>query len=890
MSRDCPDEAVVLDFVEGRLADADEMHVREHIAECAPCRELVANVVDTHSRDSSPGRDAVAADLMRGEMIGRYTVLAREGAGGMGAVYSAYDPELDRKIAIKLLRTPMHRGDAHADPAAPRARMAREAKAMARVQHPNVVAVYDVGNFGDELFIAMELVVGTTLAVWRRAATRSWREILVRYLHAGEGLAAAHRAGLVHRDFKPDNVLVRAIDDRVLVADFGLVRMHASVDELTTAVAMHPHDGTSTASFVGTPKYMAPEQRAGESVDARADQFSFCRALEEALFEQGDANAPTWLRAPLARGQSTAPADRWPAMDALLAALRRDPVQVRRRRLARASVAVLAGALVLGTWRSWITAAPACPEPTAALAGVWDDAVREKVRAAFAQSERSYAADTHARVEAALSDHAERWSTMRRDACEATKVRGEQSEEMLDLRIGCLDRQREAFAALTELLSDASTTDVDQALGVVGSLPSPRACADTEALRSAAPLPDDPEARAAIERLFAELARAQTRQYMLGDAPAALERVQALAAEVEQLDHAPLQYKLLSLLSDLQDLSGDRPSAEESIVAALDAATRAHDDRGVATALVKLVAIVGVGERRFAEARIAARITESTLLRLRNVDETRAALWSVMGLVARLEGRYADAAALHERALALLDAAEDATIGERAAERSNFAAALIAVGKHADAQARLDEALVMLEQELGAAHPLLGSIHMNIGYNHAEQDDRAGARAAYERAIAIWERAYGPDHMMVADVLDNLSTMEVRDGLLAQAQAHSERAIAIFTRTLGTDHTETGDAILNFGNGLHRQGRLDEAATQYERALAIHEKALGADHVELAYDLTSLGECRLDQGRVDDAIPLLERALALRERSDGNAKLAERTREILARARRGANE
>ena len=382
-----------------------------------------------------------------------------------------------------------------------------------------------------------------------------------------------------------------------------------------------------------------------------------------------------------------------------------------------------------------------------------------------------------------------------------------------------------------------------------------------------------------------ELARVRTRQYMLGDAPAALERMVAARGGSRALDHPPLRFAALSLMSDLQDSSGDAAAAETSIMAALEAASEARDDHAAATALVKLVALVGVGGRRFDEARITGRIAEAALTRIPDADETRAGLYSVLGLLARLEGRFADARTMHERALFLADSADDASIAQRAAERSNLAATLIMMGEHERARVLLEQALELLERELGPEHPIVGHVHMNLGLGRAREDDHAGARREYEQAIAIWERAYGPDHVLVADCLDNLSVSEQAEGSLAEALAHSERAIEIFTRTLGPDHSESADAILNFGGVLHRQGHLDRAAAEYERALAIHEKALGAEHPDLGYDLTSLGECRLDQGRPVEAVALLERALALREGSGGDPRLADETRVMLDRAR-----
>ena len=304
--------------------------------------------------------------------IARFLVVDELGAGGMGRVYAAYDPELDRKVALKLV----HRRDS----ADSEARLQREAQAMARLSHPNVVTVYEVGSHAGQLFIAMELVAGENLAAWLAAATRPWQVVLAMFRAAGEGLAAAHDAGLVHRDFKPANVLVGA-DGRARVADFGLVHASEAVPERGAGAGGASKDLTWAGTVMGTPAYMAPEQLRGEATDARTDVFSFCLALWEALYgarpftgatmeerqraiERGLPDDPPrssardrWLRPLLRRGLAADPVRRWPDMRPLLAALARDPAleRSRRRRGAVLTFAflVLGGALVFGASALW---------------------------------------------------------------------------------------------------------------------------------------------------------------------------------------------------------------------------------------------------------------------------------------------------------------------------------------------------------------------------------------------------------------------------------------------------------------------------------------------------------------------------------------------------------
>ena len=337
--------------------------------------EPVAPTLRSGERPESPSHDR---EITR---IGRFLVLRVLGQGAMGRVYAAYDEKLDRRVAIKVL----HRGIDDAS----RRRALREAMAMAKLSHPNVVQVYEADEDHGEQFIAMELVRGQTLAQWQADPDRSWPEVLGAYLQAGEGLAAAHAAGLIHRDFKPHNAMVeqRGGDLRVRVLDFGIARVVDALghpDSLTAGLSLDADlrgDLTSTGAVLGTPAYMAPEQFLGSKVGAAADQFSFCVALWEGLYRErpfagetlpelmaaittGEPREPShavavpgWVRAAVLRGLSTDKAARHPSMEALLVALRGDRIRRRRRWWGLALGAL--GAVGLGVWGSacgWISA------------------------------------------------------------------------------------------------------------------------------------------------------------------------------------------------------------------------------------------------------------------------------------------------------------------------------------------------------------------------------------------------------------------------------------------------------------------------------------------------------------------------------------------------------
>jgi len=357
-------------------------------------------------------------------------IIERVGTGAMGVVYGAYDPELDRKVALKLIKP----GQGVKDTA--RARLLREAKAIARLQHPNVIAVHDVGVFEEQVFLAMEFVAGGTIKSWLAAQNRSWREILDVFVAAGRGLAAAHAAGLVHRDFKPDNVLLDK-ESRPRVVDFGIARQAGGgdddldgetgdVDSQEGTRTLRDSSGkhalatlTKTGTWVGTPAYMAPEQFLGERGDEKSDQFSFCVALYEALYGERpfagddmlsisvnvtteqlrpmpkDRGIPNWVRRVILRGLKVDTAGRWDSMTALIRALEDDPAVALRRRVITGGAFALIAATVIIPWQVVSRRhAQADKEIAQFIAGANRAvaAAQEKANEARALRDRSYAA------------------------------------------------------------------------------------------------------------------------------------------------------------------------------------------------------------------------------------------------------------------------------------------------------------------------------------------------------------------------------------------------------------------------------------------------------------------------------------------------------------------
>ncbi|MEM6990121.1 MAG: serine/threonine-protein kinase, partial [Myxococcota bacterium] len=590
--RGCLDDDALGAILSGDASEQLLAEARGHAADCDDCRGLLATFakVMAHERrdaDTVPGAhdrtvDASVPNVAPtrvGDTIGRFVVLEPIGRGGMGAVYAARDETLQRKVAVKLLHTSIT-GDA----ADGRARLLREARAMATVTHPNVVAVHEAGIHDGDVFVVMDLVEGMDLRAWCAETARPAAVVIATWLAAGEGLAAIHRQGLVHRDFKPANVLIGS-DGQVRVTDFGLVGLTArteSVPELETLRDALGHDQTSTGTVLGTPRFMAPEQLGGRRVDAAADQFAFCVSLWIALagehpFGEGDmldrsarmrdedVSAPppgavsARVYAVLKRGLAAEPADRFADMPQLLDALRSASlVGKRRARIAGALLGVSA-AVTVGVMIGGLTESERCGTPPGGdFAAVWDEDTKEALHAATVA--RPGGAEEWPRIEAHLDAYTTSWSEQRRDACLATQVRGEASEDLLDRRMACLSRRRGALAALVTLASDDAPLPGATTLELAHQLPDLGACADLHRLAAG----DSPLADSHARRRRAELEERIEMAQMLhaaGRTGRARRAVVSLLPEVETAAWPAGRARVLQL----QALLDEAESAETGI-------------------------------------------------------------------------------------------------------------------------------------------------------------------------------------------------------------------------------------------------------------------------------------------------------------------------------------
>jgi tetratricopeptide (TPR) repeat protein len=775
--------------------------------------------------------------LERGQTIDRFVVLGLVGRGGMGEVYAAYDPELDRKIAIKLLRA---RGDA----ADNKTRLLREAQAIAKLQHPNVVVVYDVGTFGESIFIAMEFVEGRTVGAWLQAGVgpRTRREILDVYLAAGRGLAAAHAAGLVHRDFKPDNVMVTN-DGQVRVMDFGLARhvgdapeepsspplpisgaedvadtFDPSLDpdmtmDLRKGTDTGPSSGkylslklTQTGAMLGTPAYMAPEQFAVKATDARTDQFSFCVALYEALYGarpfSGDtfvalmtsvttgnvtaapskAKVPGWMRKVLLRGLATNPDERYASMAALLAALETDPT-VRARRSAMG--AGLIACLVLGglaARRGVHGPTTMCRGGEEHFAGIWEPGGartprKEAMQAAFTRTGRPYAAQAFASVSKILDDYVGKWIRADVDACEATRVRGEQSDEVLDLRMACLQERVTSLRALTDLFSSADAQVVENAVGAASALPSLDRCSDVPSLKAVIKPPADPATLARVRAVRSDLARfvALRDAGHCGDAKGSEE---GLVAAARATGYQPLVAETLLAAAMLGDACGDQARMFERFREGYTVAVEAHHDEVAASAAILFAGVLGDRARQVDLAHDWMRVGRAMLARVGDRPQIEA--WALNSeattFVAMGDGPAATEAfrkAYELKVRTLGRDAFDTLIG------------LINVGVGLQASGRCEEAIATnaagceaITRVLGADHPVAGLASSNAGECENSLGHFAEARADFERALGVWRRAQS-DEMFQSYALTGLGIALLGEQKPEQALAPLEQALRI---------------------------------------------------------------------------------------------------------------
>lgn len=829
-------------------------------------------------------------ELPRGAHVGRYIVLDPLGSGGMGVVYAAYDPELDRRVALKLLR-----GDqgAEQEVSSRGVRLVREAQALARLAHPNVVAVHDVGTWHRQVFVAMELVEGVTLRQWLAGSPRPWSQLRGVFLDAGRGLVAAHGAGLVHRDFKPSNVVIGK-DGRTRVMDFGLARQSGLVESVeppaSGAAALRLSDLSLTrpGSVVGTPAYMAPELLEGRPADERSDQFSFCRALYEALYGPGGEGVPPlatlrgnlekadarpaqgrspegWLRRILNRGLDPDPARRYPSMQALLADLERDPAAIRRQRSAWVLGAVLAIALGIVLRAGWERRQGVCAGAELKLAGVWDPAIKRGVRKAFLASETPDAAASWRALEQRLDGYAGSWVASHTESCEATRLRGEQSEALMDLKQACLANRLRELRAFTDVLGHADDRVVRRSSRGAESLESLEACEDAGALMSLVPPPADPATRAEIEKLRGGLATARA-LWLAGKTDEGLDTVAPVVAAAESVGYAPLRAESLLLQGDLQERKGALKPAEQSLQEAIWAAEAGRADELAARAWL-ILAWLQKDSDRYADARRSARHAGALVERLGHPDRLTGMLYDTLAGLEKGSGNLKGALQNYELALPVLERGYGAQDARVAAALDNMGLTLGELGRYEEARPVHERALAITLQVYGDSHLETSYSLNNLGVALMKLARFDEALVRFRRSLELKQRMLGSTHLDLTTTLQNLGNVYEYQGRFEQALAEYRRTREICVATAGAHSSDTGYAVGSEGDALRKLGRYDAALDAYSRAMEVLDKTLGADHPFASHVRAGIGWVHLKRGRPEAAQPELERALAAFERS-----------------------
>ena len=842
------------------------------------------------SHPTDPTEPADGGTRLRiGDKVGRYELLAVLGEGGMSYVYLAHDPELDRDVALKLMRVRVGTEGAR--------RLRREAQALAQLSHPNVVPVYDAGMVGGQAFVAMEYVQGRTLRKWLRGRP-GWREIIDVMIAAGQGLAAAHARGLIHRDFKPDNVLL-GDDGRVRVLDFGLARLAGVLEG--SIMPSNPSDSipppppssggalasvealiTRADQLIGTPAYMAPEQIRRDLVDARSDVFAFGVTLYEGLFGTRPFDPPVprtvgshaatvsttftdlGLREPrppprktpvprhvqriVLRAVAFDPAARWQSVEAMLEALRRDPWRPWRRAGVAAAAVAAAGAIALGASRTRPDTRALCHGGATRVEAVWASGARDAVRAAFAATKLPYANDAMESVSRAIEQYTGHLADRSDDACAATRLRGEQSEDALELRMSCYEDHWREVGALIDVLRKADAVTVKEAAHAARSLSAIDDCTDVAALRAPTPKPREPGAAAQVVSLEQRLA-ALMATYSIGRASDAATAGDALVADARRVGFLPIVAKADlwrgRAFADLADEDRSVPAFRAAFSEAL--ATR--EDAVLREAAIRL-AQEYIYAHQPAEFDYWADVAQAAIDRgaadphLQSfLDHARCvALYNTGKMVERLTCLERHAGQVEPGRP--LDEWELTTLGLAAVDVGQFDRGLDYVRR----------GYRFAVSTYGATHPRTLEMRMYECKAQVDAGDFAGATTTCGEALQTMQQEATDNAALIAR--DRLYT-----ALALVGSKHYEGARAELGRAkdMGADESEVLEATAMLDAAT---GHPDRAVPHYRQAVADELKELPPSHPDVIGAQLELGRVLLDQGKVPEARRVLDDALA----------------------------
>ncbi|WP_148712897.1 serine/threonine-protein kinase [Corallococcus sp. AB030] len=949
------DEVELLDLADGIPSQSLRERAEGHLDTCASCREALADFLRVRAvpaPDVHAARTAVAVSepftrsvksrilqVAQGTLLGRYVVLERLGAGGMGVVHAAYDPSLDRRIGLKLLRAPTSASGSQGGTE----RLLREAQAAARTRHPHVVAVHDVGTFGDVVFIAMELVDGGTVRQHLLEATRPWRDVVRLYIQAGRGLAAAHAAGVVHRDFKPDNVLVDK-EGRARVTDFGLARLESSEEADATALgpgrstsprsapgdaaspkgapdeasspiaipgetmspkgtpgnaaspmvgpgnAASPKGAPLVTSVAGTPGYIAPEVLTGSPADARSDQYAFCVSLYEGLHGQkpssteagglaNRSNVPRAVHALIVRGLSPEPGARHPSMTVLLDALERAAFPRTSAKMAAAGVG--AGLLAIAAAVVFARGPSPCADDPTRLQGIWDADRKAALLKAFQATRAPDAIAAYEATARTLDAYASGWNDSRRDACLATHEHGTQSTAVLDLRTHCLERRRRELTALTEVLFSADRVGVASAPEAAQALSPLSRCADVEALSQPVPPPERPEVAARVKAAYAKLddARARLGADRWQDA---VDRVAPIVKEAETLGYKPLLGEALLIEGEARAFLRDE-SAEPALRRAMLASLSGRDDLRAAEAVVYQVFVDGEVTQRPEQAKAHADEARALLERSGGNLELESQLLAYEGNSLEQQSRSSEALPVLQQALALQERLHGRDSPRLARALLTMASTQRSMGRAEEALATIQRARKVLEAAYGPDHPKVAITINNMGGTLVELRRYEEGYEAFLETLRRYERIYGPDHQpqrYVAGLRANLSAAAFRMGRYDEAERRMLEARVIYKQLFPKGSIFRIRSGTNLSQILMNQSRVADAQVllqEMEEEVAA-ARADGRSDPIFAAPSRCQAEAWMRLGQSERAVAEAKRSVAIVRELKGETELGESLR------------
>lgn len=821
--------------------------------------------------------------------IGRYEVLSRLGEGGMGEVFLARDPRLDRRVAIKILRGNQTAKD--------RQRLQREAQALAALAHPNVVEIYEVGEHQGAPFIAMEYIRGPTLGRWLEGQ-RPDRAVLRRtFLAIARGLAAAHGRGIVHRDFKPSNVIV-GTDDRPRILDFGIARTTTSIGSkdldpgrtvpLTTPAENPANDPTETPAeitrtdaVIGTPLYMAPEQRRGQATDHRCDQYSWCLTMCEALAgkhpladldpsEVADAirrlalpSAAHWDAVPrawrriLRRGLREQPEARFGDMHALIEALEIADRRRQRWQLGTAATVILAGGAALAVWPS--NSEPDCDEQAAEIFAAWDEPRRQRAQTRFTQTGLPYSTETWERVDRDLSAHVDGLARAQAQACAARPA----DPTLRDAQHGCLQLERRRFeqlAARMEQIDGEAMSRISTTLARV--LDDPARCLDPEQLSLELPPPPAVLAPQVLTLRSAIAGLEQLRS--LGQFAQSAAWGREIVQEARALDYPPVLAEALVAAGRAEHSNGEHVQSIRDLQEGYFLSGTISYEALMVEAATQMI-VVAAEHDDHELATTWSRHARADLDRTQATDQRWADFHANEGIARQLRGDYADALQHMERARAIIDARQPPQFRARFDIRNNAALALTELGRFEEARTQLAEARELADQALPEGHPELATLYENLGGVESELRNLEQALVWCERALTIRRVNLGSDHPDLATSEYNVGHALWLLGRYEEAQPHAETSLAITERN-GSSPASVALSRRLLSLVLRDKGEAERATTQLQRALYELEAELGPEHPSVVTILTQLGHSQFLAGRPEEAITTLRRAATRGER------------------------